>query len=517
MGILSSLLGQRADKSPSSDYWYSPIGSVSKAGMYVDENQVLRISAVLQGVRFLSQTVAGLPRHVFQSLDDGRSRQKLPSHQLSKFLRYQPNPWQTAFQFYEMFVARAMLRGFSLAERVYDDNTGDLLALVPLDSGRVAKIEQLSTGKLRYLYRKNDGSVRTLLQDQVFSLSGFGVDGIRGLSLVQQMQETAGLALAMETYGARFFSNSAMPRVVLRHPKHLTQPSRDRLRDDWNTAYGGVEQSNKAAVLEDGMEVEVLSTHNDEAQFLESRKFLIAEFSRHIDVTPHRLSDMEKSSFNNVEQMSLETVVYSIAPWVNRLEQSIHRDLLTQEDKDSGHYVKFIMDGLLRGDTQARQAFYQSGIQSGWLTRNEVREHEDKNPIDGLDTPLQPQNMAPVGDDGQPILPENSEPVPPIPEERARALAITAAERVLRREKMAVAKWNERKNGDNPGWRIQVETFYKEHVDFVCKTLAIDKARAVSWCSSRCRAVLELGEDSLEAWARRDEQAVDFLAREALR
>lgn len=518
MGILSSLLLQRVDRSPSSDYWFSPIGGISKAGMFVNEEQALKISAVLQGVRFLSQTVAGLPRHMFRHLDDGRSRVRDTRHPLSPIIRYTPNPWQTAFQFFEVFVSRAMLSGIAIAEKVTDKSDGKLLALLPLDSDRIVNFEQLPSGKLRYVYRLNNGTNRRLLQDEVFSLSGFGIDGFKGLSLVQQMRETAGLSLATETYGATFFSNSAMPRVVLRHPKSLNQVSRERLGSEWNTAYGGVEQSNRAAVLEEGMDVNVLSTKNDEAQFIETRRFLIAEFSRFLDVTPHRLSDMENSSFNNVEQMSLETVVYSIAPWVNRIEQSIYRDLLTEEDREAGYFPKFSMEGLLRGDTQARQAFYQSGIQSGWLTRNEVRETEDKNPLDGLDTPLQPQNMAPVGDDGMPVLPEPQEPKAPTPaQERSRAIAVNAAKWVLKREMMAVAKWSDRKNGNGTGWQAQVESFYRDHVDFVCKALAMDRARAVEWCSSRCRAVLELGQEGLGAWSRRDQNAVEFLAREALR
>jgi HK97 family phage portal protein len=507
MGILTSILGQKIDRSPSSDYWYTPIGAISDSGISVTEDQVLKISAVLQGVRFLSQTVAGLPRFIFRRLEDDRSREKDTSHQLNRILRFQPNPWQTSFQFVETLTAHAMLKRFGVAQKFYNEKTGDLEALVPLDPGRMVKFEQLPNGKLRYYYRQDDGSLKPLLQDELFVISGFGMNGISGLPLIEQMKETAGLALATEKYGAYFFANSAMPRVVLTSPKVVSQHSRDRMRSDWDRSYGGGGKHG-TALLEEDTKVDVLSTKNDEAQFIETRKFLIAEFSRHLDVTPHRLSDLEKSSYNNVEQMSLETVVYSLTPWVRRWEQSCYRDLLTEDDKESGRYVEFILEGLLRGDTAARAQFYQSGVNTGWLTRNEVREKENLNPIEGLDDPLQAVNQVPVGEGttkgsaGQ----TNEEP----DDDRAQAIARAAAERVLRREMQAVARWKERKNGNDPEWRRQVETFYQEHVNFVARSMAMDEKRSKRWCENQQGLVLEFGPDAIR------ESMIAFLVMEAL-
>jgi hypothetical protein len=250
----------------------------------------------------------------------------------------------------------------------------------------------------------------------------------------------------------------------------------------------------------------VLSTKNDEAQFIESRKFLIAEFSRYLDVTPHRLSDMEKSSYNNMEQMSLETVVYSLTPWVKRWEQCSYRDLLTEDDKAAGRFIEFALDGLLRGDTNARSAFYQSGVNTGWLTRNEVREKENLNPLEGLDKPLQPQNMAPVGE-------QPSEPPPPAAQ--ARAIAQAAAERVVRREKQAIINWKQRASGDDAAWRAHVETFYREHSEFVSKAMAMDIERARKWCECQRDTVLRLGPGTIDTGA--NDGSIALLVMEALR
>lgn len=525
MGIFTSILAQQIDRSPSSDYWYTPLGTVSKAGVTINEDQALKISAVLQGTRFICQTVAMLPRFVFRHLEDGVSREKVPKHPINKLLRFQPNPWQTSFQFVESMTARAMLRGIGLAHKIIDNNTGDISALIPLEPKKLVDIEQQGNGKLRYIFRQNDGSRRTLSQDEIFAVPGFGVNGVKGLSLVEQMRETAGLAVAAEAYGSHYFSNSAMPRVVLTTPNITTPDTRQRMKEDWNQAYGN-ERQHGTALLEDGTKIDILSQDNEKSQFIETRKFLIAEFSRHLDVTPHRLSDLEKSSYNNVEQMSLETVVYSLHPWVRRWEQSAYRDLLTEEDKESQHFIEWILEGLLRGDTEARAEFYSKGVNTGWLTRNEVREKENLNPIEGLDKPLQPMNQVPIGEDGEPETPEPPTPPAPQPapaeptngqpEERALALAVAGAERIIRAEQKAMEKWAERKDGkNNNAWRQQVESFYRKHIDFVAKALALDDDRARAWCSSRCQSVLMLGPGH-KSWAEKDRLAVHSLAMEAL-
>ena len=533
MGILTSFLDAKVDRSPTSDFWYQPVGGISKSGVTINTERALKISAVLQGVRFLSQTVAQLPKFIFRHGTDGRSRTKDTKHRLNRFIRFQPNPWQTAFQFHEMMTANAMLKGIGLAEK--REENGQLTAILPLEPSRLIAIEQRANGLLRYIYRRLDGQRRTILQEETLSLIGFGIDDKRGLPLVEQMTETAGLAIAMESYGASLFANSAMPRVVLTSPGRIGSDTRARMKADWDSSYGG-DARHGTALLEDGTKIDVLSTTNDEAQFIESRKFLIAEFSRHLDVTPHRLSDLEKSSFNNVEQMSLETVVYSLTPWVKRWEQSYHRDLLTQEEQEQDVFVEFMLDGLLRGDTTARADFYAKSINNGWMTRNEVREKENLNPIEGLDEPLQPLNMMTVSQveakmkaeaaaekraetqakekseaaEAAKLAPPAPLPVPGDADERAVALAYASAQRIIRREEQAVAKWAERKDGN---WEEQVDAFYRDYAQPVADALAISIERARQWCLER-RESIRYGSAQNEKWHLK---GIERLVTEALR
>ena len=522
MGFLRSLFAQTYERAPSSDYWYYPVGEITQAGVRITRDRLLKISSVLQGVRFPSQTVAGLPRFVFRTLEDGRSKEKEVRHPLNRVLRYQPNAWQTAFQFVESMTSRAMLDGMAIAEKIYDGET--VTALIPLEPTRVVAIDQRANGMLRYSYRRADGSTRTLMQEEVFVLCGFGDGLLRnfcGIPIGDMMRETAGLELAVETYGASFFGNSAMPRVVLQSPNEIKQATRERMKADWQLSYGG-ERQHGTALLEAGTDVKVLSTKNDEAQFIETRKSLVGEFSRFTDVTPHRLHDLEKSSYNNVEQMSLESVVYGLTPWVERWEQACYRDLLNEDDKEAGRFVEFVLEGLLRGDTAARAQLYQSGVNTGWLTRNEVREKENLNPIEGLDDPLQPVNMVPVGQ--QPVVPapptNGNGTAPPESEDedeessegrRAYAIARAAAERVIRKEIAAVNKCRENSNG---GAQRQIEAFYHDHAPFVAQALAMDSARAERWCSERLKTVI-MGRSGVVPGLE-SEDAVEYLAREAL-
>jgi HK97 family phage portal protein len=491
---------------------------MSKAGVQINDDQLLSISSVVQGVRFVSQTVASLPKFIYQHQEDGRSREKDRDHYLNQKIRFQPNPWQTSFQFFEMLTAQAMLKGFSMAQKVFGPN-GEIEALIPLKPERLVKVEQLPSYKLRFLYRREDGEPRNILQDELLFVPGFGIADFLGLPLGQQMKETAGLELAIEAYGSEFFSNFAMPRVYITSPKTVSPPSRDRMAADWNRAYGG-ENKHSAAFLEEDTKVNVLSTKNDEAQFIESRRFLIAEFSRWLDVTPHRLSDMENSSYNNMEQMSLETVIYTLTPWVKRWEQCCYRDLLSEEDKESGRFIEFSLEGLLRGDTAARSEFYKNGIYAGWLTRNEVREKENHNPIEGLDDPLQPQNYVPVdAETGKPQQP--SGPSQPAPEEmRARMIAQAAAERVTRKEIQALSRWKDRENGSRAplDWRKKVEAFYAEHVGLVANAMTISEETAKNYCGVQCAVALKYGPDAIDkikSWC--DEHAVAILLAEALK
>ena len=208
------------------------------------------------------------------------------------------------------------------------------------------------------------------------------------------------MTLACEEYGASFFENGANPGGVLEHPGVLKDPA--KVRESWHSVYGGSKNAGKVAVLEEGMKYQQIGIPPEEAQFLETRKFQINEIARLYRIPPHMVGDLEKSSFSNIEQQSLEFVKYTLDPWVIRWEQSLQRALLLPQEKNE-YFLKLNVDGLLRGDYQSRMTGYSIGRQNGWLSGNDIREMEDMNLIpaeEGGDLYLINGNMTKLKDAG---------------------------------------------------------------------------------------------------------------------
>ena len=208
------------------------------------------------------------------------------------------------------------------------------------------------------------------------------------------------MAIACEEYGAKFFANGAAPGGVLEHPGTIKDPQ--RVRESWQSTFGGSGNANKIAVLEEGMKYTPIGISPEQAQFLETRKFQINEIARIFRVPPHMVGDLEKSSFSNIEQQSLEFVKYTLDPWVIRWEQAFMRSLLLQDEK-AEYFVKFNLEGLLRGDYQSRMNGYAIARQNGWMSANDIRELENLDRIpteEGGDLYLINGNMLPMASAG---------------------------------------------------------------------------------------------------------------------
>ena len=231
-------------------------------------------------------------------------------------------------------------------------------------------------------------------------IPGLGFDGLVGYSPIAMAKNAIGMAIACEEYGAKFFANGAAPGGVLEHPGTIKDPQ--RVRESWQSTFGGSGNANKIAVLEEGMKYTPIGISPEQAQFLETRKFQINEIARIFRVPPHMVGDLEKSSFSNIEQQSLEFVKYTLDPWVIRWEQSIQRSLLSNDEK-AMYFVKFNLEGLLRGDYQSRMNGYAIGRQNGWMSANDIRELENLDRIpaeDGGDLYLINGNMLPLKNAG---------------------------------------------------------------------------------------------------------------------
>ena len=293
----------------------------------------------------------------------------------------------TSFVLRETLMAHLLLWGNAYAQ-ILRDGRGKVLGLYPLLPDKMEVSRDSRTGEIYYIYTrtteenpnfKDKGQIR-LRKEDVLHIPGLGFDGLVGYSPIAMAKNAIGIALATEEYGAAFFKNGARPGGVLEHPGVLKDPS--KLRESWHAVYGGTMNTGRIAVLEEGVKYQQIAIPPEEAQFLETRKFQIDEIARLYRVPPHMIGDLEKSSFNNIEQQSLEFVKYTLNPWVVRWEQSLQKALLTDKEQKE-YFIRFKVDGLLRGDYKSRMEGYAIGRQNGWLSANDIRSLEDLNPIEG--------------------------------------------------------------------------------------------------------------------------------------
>ena len=405
MGFLSGLFRARdAPMNRTSGSAYSFFMGGSTAGKRVNERSSMQMTAVYSCVRILSEAVAGLPLHFYRYTADG-GKEKAADHPLYFLLHDEPNPEMTSFVFRETLMTHLLLWGNAYAQ-IIRNGKGEVIGLYPLMPDRMG-VERDSKGQLYYEYTVSmddaptvKGSTAILPPSEVLHIPGLGFDGLVGYSPIAMAKNAIGMAIACEEYGAKFFANGAQPSGVLEHPGTLKDPT--RVRESWQSTFGGSQNANKVAVLEEGMKYTPISISPEQAQFLETRKFQINEIARIFRVPPHMVGDLEKSSFSNIEQQSLEFVKYTLDPWVSRWEQAMARSLLTPEEKKR-YFMKFNVDGLLRGDYQSRMNGYAVGRQNGWMSANDIRELEnlDRIPEDlGGDLYLINGNMTKLSDAG---------------------------------------------------------------------------------------------------------------------
>ena len=405
MGLFSGLFRARdAPVNRTSGSAYSFFMGGSTSGKRVNERSSMQMTAVYSCVRILSEAVAGLPLHFYKYTDNG-GKEKAADHPLYFLLHDEPNPEMTSFVFRETLMTHLLLWGNAYSQ-IIRNGRGEVIGLYPLMPDRM-NVERDSKGQLYYEYTVGmddaptvKGSTVILPPSEVLHIPGLGFDGLVGYSPIAMAKNAIGMAIACEEYGAKFFANGAQPSGVLEHPGTLKDPA--RVRESWQAAFGGSHNANKVAVLEEGLKYTPISVPPEQAQFLETRKFQINEIARIFRVPPHMVGDLEKSSFSNIEQQSLEFVKYTLDPWVARWEQSMARSLLNAEEKRQ-YFVKFNVDGLLRGDYQSRMNGYAVGRQNGWMSANDIRELENLDRIPeelGGDLYLVNGNMMPLSMSG---------------------------------------------------------------------------------------------------------------------
>ena len=401
MGILSGLFHSRdkpTNATSGSSYRFFLGGSTS--GKAVTERSAMQMTAVYSCVRILAEAIAGLPLHLYTYKDDG-GKEKAIGHPLYLLLHDEPNPEMSSFVFRETLMTHLLLWGNAYAQ-IIRNGKGEVVALYPLMPNRMT-VDRDSSGQLFYSYQMNNSDAPTmkagtviLKPSDVLHIPGLGFDGLVGYSPIAMAKNAIGLAIATEEYGAKFFANGATPGGLLEYPGTMKDP--DRVRESWNKGFSGSQNAGKVAILEEGMKYTPISIAPEQAQFLETRKFQINEIARIFRVPPHMVGDLEKSSFSNIEQQSLEFVKYTLDPWVVRWEQSLSRALFTPDEKKQ-YFFKFNVEGLLRGDYQSRMNGYATARQNGWMSANDIRELENLDRIpaeEGGDLYLINGNMLPL-------------------------------------------------------------------------------------------------------------------------
>ena len=401
MGIFTGLFRSRdkpQNRTVGSSYSFFFGGTTS--GKSVNEMSAMQMTAVYSCVRILAEAVAGLPLHLYRYKTDG-SKEKAIGHPLYQLLHDEPNPEMSSFVFRETLMTHLLLWGNAYAQ-IIRNGKGEVIGLYPLMPNRMS-VDRDTDGKLWYTYTRSSeeaptmkGTTVKLYPYDVLHIPGLGFDGLVGYSPIAMAKNAIGMGIACEEYGARFFANGAAPSGVLEHPGTIKDPV--KIRDSWNATFKGSGNAHKVAVLEEGMKYTQIGISPEQAQFLETRKFQINEIARIFRVPPHMVGDLEKSSFSNIEQQSLEFVKYTLEPWIVRWEQSLMRILLSPDEKQT-YFFKFNLEGLLRGDYQSRMQGYSIARQNGWMSANDIRELEnlDKIPAEaGGDLYLINGNMLPL-------------------------------------------------------------------------------------------------------------------------
>lgn len=362
---------------------YSFLFGRSTAGQSVNAHSAMQLSAVYACVRILAESIAALPLHFYRYTDTG-SKQKAVDHPLYWLLHDEPNPEMSSFTFRETLMTHLLLWGNAYAQ-IIRNGRGEVIALYPLMPDRMT-VDRDARGRIYYEYARSDSDANTLGKkssvilspEDVFHIPGLGFDGLVGYSPIAMAKQAIGMGLACDEYGAAFYQNGAQPGGVLEHPNVVKDPK--RVRESWNAIYQGSRNAHRIAVLEEGMTYKPISISPEQAQFLETRKFQIDEIARIFRVPPHMIGDLEKSSFSNIEQQSLEFVKYTLAPWISRWEQAIQRSLLLQYER-TRYFARFNVEGLLRGDYQSRMNGYAVARQNGWMSANDIRELESLDMI----------------------------------------------------------------------------------------------------------------------------------------
>ena len=437
MGFFDSVTRSLGPAEKRSGGWWSPLSELTHTSFtgkaITPESALYGTVAVYAAVSLLAETTGSLPLHVYRRVD-ARNRERISSDRgswpgsLARMLHEAPNPEMTAQEYWESVEGHTMLWGNHYSY-ILRDGAGRPRELWPLRPDRMTVTRDrdargIPVGQRRYVYHLPNGEPRGFGRSDIFHVSDFATDGIKGMSRIEVARNAIGIEQAAAEYAGRFFSNSAVPSGALVTEQKLDEPTIKQIGTQWKEAHGGLSKAQATAVLHSGIDWRTIGIPPKDSQFIELRQFQIGEIARLYRIPPHMIGDVDKSTSwgTGIEQQSIGFVVYRLRANLKRIESSIHRDL---GDPDTGRtllddslFAEFKVEGLLRGDMKSRSEFYSKGINDGWLTGEDVRAMENLSYLDGLDRPRIQLNMGTISEDGSIVAPSR----PDMPEQRSELL-----------------------------------------------------------------------------------------------
>lgn len=363
-----------------------------RSGVHVDEQSALTLASVWCAVRAISEPLAAMPFHVYQRVTQTR-REERRDHPVDWLISMQPNPEQTAFDFWDWVIQRCLCWGNAYAE-IERNARGEPAWLWPIEPWRV-QLKRNAAGGLEYHVSNGGGPVVVFDPADIYHLHGLG-DGYQGYSVVAMARDSLRMSLTMEQFGTEFFTNGARMGAVIKAPAgvNMDRAAVDAMLDEFNKRHGPGKRFT-TGYLDRGMDVEYPSIPPEDAQFLQSREFAVIEIARWFRVPPHLLYDLSRATFSNIEHQSLEYVQHTLLPWARRMEKQTDLKLFGRQQRGV-FYSRLNFDSMLRGDIKSRFEAYAIAHQNGIYSANDIRELEDMNPAAGGELYVMQSNMIPA-------------------------------------------------------------------------------------------------------------------------
>lgn len=494
-------------------------GALSRAGVRVSPDSAMRVSAVYRCVSILANILAMFPKGMYERLD--RGRKAAPEHPLDPLISFKPNRRQSAFEFWRQVCYHLVLRQNAYVQIVPGQPGRAWVGqLVPLHPDRIKGPEELADGRLRYEYTRPDNQKVILIGGiDIWHLQGLSSDGLKGLSMVEIAGDSIGVSMAAERHAARFFERGVKPAGILQHERTLKQETADAMSESFRRKWGGEQGVGGVPVLWEGMKFQPVSMTLKDAEFLDSRKFSVAEIARWFGVPPHMVGDVERSTSwgTGIEQQGLHFLIYSLLPWIELIEQSIRFTLVVQPER---YYPKFNVNAILRMDAKAQADVFGVLIDKGVLNPNECRELLERNPRPGGDVyadPAKPKpKAAPPALEPRPGDEDDEEDEEPPALGVARALANARAAELLQEEAEALRNLGKEHAKSAAAWRAAVAGFYGRHAARVASAMVCSRQAARAWCEGRRDSLLSSGLAALQAAPDAQGTLADLALAEAL-